>query len=139
MATISVPTTRQFQLSLVSTFTYEDCVGAAVVNLFGVQVGSKLTYINLTINTSFAGGTTHDADFGDVTDPDEYSATVVELDGTALAQPANPPALTGFVTTSAEPNVTLSPVSTGGDPTSGSADLYVSYIVKGRAHENYET
>jgi len=139
MSTISVPQTRQFALSVVSTFTYEDCVGAAAVALFGVQVGSKLTYINLTINTSFAGGTTHDADFGDATDPNEYSPTIVELDGTALAQPANPPALSGFVTTSAEPDILMTPTSTGGDPTSGSADLYATYIVKGRAHENYES
>jgi len=140
MSTISVPTTRQFPLSVVSTFTYEDCVGAAAVALFGMQVGSMITQLNLVITTSFAGGSTHDADFGDATTADRYNGTIVELDGTALANPANPPTITGasFVTTSAEPSLLMTPTSTGGDPTSGAADLFATYIVKGRAHENYE-
>jgi hypothetical protein len=140
MSTISVPTTRQFPLSVVSTFTYEDVVGTTAVALFGMQVGSMITQLNLVITTSFAGGTTHDADFGDATTADRYNATIVELDGTALANPANPPTITGasFSTTSAEPSLLMTPTSTGGDPTSGAADLYATYIVKGRAHENYE-
>jgi len=141
MSTIRVPETRQFALAAVSTFTYEDCVGATAVAILGLPVGSWITDLLLVINTSFAGGSTHDADFGDATTADRYNGTIVELDGTALVNPANPPtrAGAGFITTSAEPDLLMTPTSTGGDPTSGSADLYTKYVVKGRAHENYES
>jgi len=140
MSTITVPTTRQFPLSVVATFTYEDIATTVAVALFGLQVGSMITQLNLVINTSFDTGTTADCDFGDATTADRYNATIVELDGTALANPANPPTITGasFVTTSAEPSLLMTPTTTGDEPTAGSADLYATYIVKGRAHENYE-
>jgi len=137
MSTISVPDTRQYPIAAIATFTYEDMVGSTVVNLFKMQVGSIVISGFLNVNTTFAGGSTHDCDLGDATDPDEYSTTVIELDGTA-GIPANNVTPSGFVTTSAEPDFVLTPISTGGDPTSGSATVFITYLVTGRAHENYE-
>jgi len=137
MTALTVPTTRQWPLAAYVDFSFSDMVGSTAVELFAVPAGSILTYMSLYTTTAFAGGTTHDCDIGDITDPDEYSTTIIELDGTA-GLPTNKPTLSGYKTTTTEPKVLLTPISTGGDPTSGVGYVFATYIVVGRSNENYE-
>lgn len=132
-----LPDTRQFPVVAYLEFTYADVPGSAAINAVALQAGSIVTAIQLWVTTSFSGGTTHDLDIGDATDPDEYTPTISELDG-AAGLPANPPATTGFQTTISEPFITFTPVHTGGNPTAGAARFWVESICEGRAHENYE-
>ena len=118
-------------------FTYADVPGSTAINAAAVQPGSIITEMELWIVTTFAGGTTHDLDIGDATTADRYSSTVCELDGSA-GLPANQPAVTYYQTTLSEPNVTFTPVHTGGNPTSGAARFWFTSICEGRFHENYE-
>jgi hypothetical protein len=132
-----LPDTRQFPVVAYLEFTYADVAGSAAINAVAIQPGSIVTDIELWVTTSFSGGTTHDLDIGDATDPDEYTPTISELDG-AAGLPANAPTTTGFQTTLSEPNITFTPVHTGGDPTAGAARFWVQSICEGRFHENYE-
>lgn len=131
------PDTRQFPVVAYLEFTFADVPDAAAINAVALPVGSIVTAIELFVTTTFAGGTTHDLDIGDATDGDEYTPTVSELDG-AAGRPANPPVTTGFQTTLDEPDITFTPVHTGGNPTSGAARFWVEYITEGRFHENFE-
>ena len=138
MAALTPPDTRSYPLVAFVDITFDDLVGAAVVNLLAVPVGSIFIAMSINVTTSFAGGTTHDCDIGDATDPDEYSTTVIELDGSAGLPTNNCTVGTRFLTTSSEPNLVFTPISTGGDPTSGAAYLYAEYINNAKADENYE-
>ena len=131
------PDVRQFPCVAYLEFTYADVPGSAAIAAVAVPVGSIVTAIQLWITTSFSGGTTHDLDIGDATDPDEYTPTISELDG-AAGLPANAPTTTGFQTTLSEPDINFTPVHTGGNPTAGAARFWVEYITEGRAHENFE-
>lgn len=131
------PDVRQFPVVAYLEFTYADVPGSAAIAAVALQVGSIVTGIELFVTTSFSGGTTHDLDIGDATDPDEYTPTISELDG-AAGRPANPPATTGFQTTLSEPDINFTPVHTGGNPTAGAARFWVESICEGRAHENFE-
>jgi hypothetical protein len=137
MAVLTPPQTRSYPLVGFVNITFEDIVGAAAVSLMAVPVGSIFIAMSLNVTTAFAGGTTHDADFGDATDPNEYSTTIVELDGAAGLPANNCTVGTRFLTTASEPNLLITPTSTGGDPTSGAAYLYAEYIQNTKADENY--
>lgn len=131
------PDVRQYPVVAYLEFAFGDVPGSTAINAVALPAGSIVTAIELFVTTSFAGGSTHDLDIGDATDPDEYTPTVSELDGSA-GRPANPPVTTGFQTTLSEPNIAFTPVHTGGNPTSGAARFWVEYITESRAHENYE-
>lgn len=131
------PDTRQYPVVAYVEFTYADIPGSTAVAAIALPTKSIVTEIELYVQTSFAGGSTHDLDIGDATDDDEYTPTISELDGSA-GRPANAPVTTGFQTTLAEPDIELLPTHTGGNPTSGAARLIVEYVTEGRFHENFE-
>lgn len=128
---------RQFPVVAYVEFTYAEIpTTATAYTSIAVPVGSIFTLMKIFVSTAWAGGT-HDLDFGDATDADEYSETnIVELDGTA-GFPTNQPVLTGFQTTLSEPDLVLTPTHSTA-ATAGAARLYVEYITEGRFHENYE-
>jgi methenyltetrahydromethanopterin cyclohydrolase len=108
---------------------------AAEVPVLDLPQGATVVDIQLVVDTAFAGGTTHDLDIGDVTDPNRYTQTIAEIDAPGI--PANPPAVSGFETTAAEPQISVTPTHTGGSPTSGAARLIVGYLEAGRHDENF--
>jgi len=127
---------RQFPVVAYVEFTYAEIpTTATAYTSVAVPVGSIFTLMKIFITTAWAAGD-HDLDFGDATDADEYSGTIVELDGSA-GFPANQPVLSGFQTTLSEPDLVLTPTHSAG-ATAGAARLYVEYITEGRFHENYE-
>jgi len=138
MAALTPPDTRSYPLVAFVDITFSDMVGSTVVNLLAVPVGSIFIAMSLNVTTTFAGGTTHDCDIGDATDADEYSTTIIELDGSAGLPVNNATVTSRFLTTSSEPNLVFTPISTGGDPTSGVAYLYAEYIQNTKADENFE-
>lgn len=125
---------RQWPLVAEVDIAFGDIPGAAAVEVLELPQGSVITSIQLVVDTAFSGGTTHDLDIGDVTDPNRYSQTIVELDAAGI--PANPPAASLYETTDAEPKLTVTPTHTGGDPSAGAARLLVEYVVSGRHNEN---
>lgn len=125
---------RQWPLSAQVDIAFGDIPGAAEVEVLDLPQGAVITDIQVVVDTAFAGGTTHDLDIGDASEPTRYSATIVEIDAAGI--PANPPAPTYFETTGAEPKLTVTPTHTGGDPTSGALRLLVQYVVAGRHNEN---
>ncbi len=126
---------RQYSLSAYINLDFEDIPGSALVNVAEIPQGSVITFIELFVETTFAGGTTHDLEIGDDVDIDRYTPTISELDGSA-GRPANVPVADGHKTVIGEENLTVTPVSTGGNPTSGAARLLVEYITDGRHNEN---
>lgn len=125
---------RQYALTAYVEFDFEDIPGAVVVNLAEIPQGSVLTSGYVFVETAFAGGSTHDAEFGDETDDDRYSGTIVELD--AGGRPTNDFTVDDSKTASADRHITITPVHTGGDPTSGAARLLIDYVTDGRHNEN---
>jgi len=126
---------RQKGLVAIVDIAFGDIAGATEVPVLDLPQGATVTGITLVVDTAFAGGTTHDLDIGDVTDPNRYTQTISEIDAAGI--PANPPAISGYETTSAEPQISVTPTHTGGDPTSGAARLIVEYVEAGRHDENY--
>lgn len=125
---------RQYPLVAVVDIVFGDIPGSALVNVLELPQNAVVTKIDLVVDTAFAGGTTHDLDIGDDVDPNRYTQTISEID--AAGVPTNPPAADFYQTTDAEPNITVTPTHTGGDPTSGAARLIVEYIIDGRHNEN---
>lgn len=128
------PDTRQYVLQAVSVIAFGDIPGSAAVEVVELPQNAVVTSIVLFVDTAFAGGTTHDLDIGDETDPNRYTQTISEIDAGGI--PTNPPAVDYSQTAAADVNITVTPTHTGGDPTSGSARLIVQYYVDGRANEN---
>lgn len=128
------PDARQYALVAESVIAFGDIPGSSAVEVLELPQGSVIVDIQLVVDTAFSGGTTHDLDIGDDVDPNRYSQTIVEIDAAGI--PTNPPAADLSKTTSAEPNVTVTPTHTGGDPTAGSARLIVTYLTDGRHNEN---
>lgn len=125
---------RQYPLLASVDIVFGDIPGSTLVNVLQLPQNSVVTKIDLVVDTAFAGGTTHDLDIGDDVDPNRYSQTICEIDAAGI--PANPPAADLSQTTDAEPNITVTPTHTGGDPTSGAARLLVEYVIDGRHNEN---
>ena len=126
---------RQKVCYAVVDIAFGDIPGATEVPVLDLPQGSTVVDITLVVDTAFAGGTTHDLDIGDVTDPNRYTQTISEIDAAGL--PANPPAISGFETSSSEPQISVTPTHTGGDPTSGAARLIVGYVNADRHDENF--
>lgn len=128
---------RQYPLVAVVDIDFSDIVTTAVlVNVLELPQNAVVTDINFVVDVSFAGGTTHDLDIGDDVDPNRYSQTIVEIDGTAGVPPTNEPRPDFYQTTDAEPNITVTPTHTGAALTSGSGRLIVEYVIAGRHNEN---
>ena len=127
---------RQKVCTAIVDIAFGDIATTAVeVPVLDLPVGSTVVDITLVVDTAFAGGTTHDLDIGDASDPNRYTAAISEID--AVGIPANPPAITGFETTDSEPQISVTPTHTGGSPTSGAARLIVGYVEAGRHDENF--
>ncbi len=124
---------RQYPLQTSVDIAFGDVPGAAEVAVLDLPPNAVVTNLIFAVDTSFSGGTTHDLDIGDASDPNRYGR--VELDG-AAGLSATQPVITGFKTTDSEPQITVSPVHVGGDPTAGAARLIVEYIIEGRHNEN---
>lgn len=125
---------RQYPLRAQVDIAFGDIPGSAAVSVLELPEGSVVTNIQLIVDTAFSGGTTHDLDIGDASDPNRYTATITEIDAAGI--PANPPAVTLFETTLSEPEITVTPTHTGGDPTAGALRLLVEYVIAGRQNEN---
>jgi len=140
MSVKTIPDTRQWPLAFYAPFSYEDALGVAdaAMVLAAVPAASIFTFLQVTTTVAFAsGGGTHDLNLGDATDVDEYSGTAIELDGTAGA-PANNAVLSGFLTTSDEPNLLGTFIDGTGVATSGAGYVVGAYITTTRSTENYE-
>lgn len=128
---------RQWVLSAEITVSYDDDFGAAVdngvvQNLVRLPVGARVVGGEIVVETAWDNGTAATIDIGDVTDPDRYTASPVNLAAagrTALT-------LTGFKTTTTERDVDATPVFTGTDATQGQAYIRIEYVIEGKANEN---
>jgi hypothetical protein len=128
---------RQWVLSAEITVNWDDDFGAAadsgvVQNLVRLPVGARVVGGEIVVETVWDNGTAATIDIGDVTDPDRYTATPVDL--TAAGRTAL--TLTGFKTTTSERDVDADPVFTGTDATQGSAYIRVEYVIEDKANEN---
>jgi len=125
---------RQYPLSAQVDIVFGDIPGSAAVPVLDLPQGATIVEMVLYVDTAFSGGTTHDLDIGDASDPNRYTPTISEIDATGI--PTNAPVVNYFVTTGSEPQLTVTPTHTGGDPTAGAARLLVRYVVEGRHNEN---
>ncbi|KKM76914.1 hypothetical protein LCGC14_1375370 [marine sediment metagenome] len=129
---------RQYPLAVFIDVVFGDIpVHATAYALCAIPQGSVVTYISAYVVTVFADNGTFDANIGDVTDPNEYTdTTAMELD--ALAIPSNLPTISGFKTTSSEPNITLTTIfgTTTDTPSAGAVRILLSYVTSGRNNEN---
>ena len=137
---MSIPNVaRQYPLSVWINLQFGDVpLHATAYTICEIPQGSVITRFAAYMIVAFAGTGTYDADFGDVTDPNRYTATATEIDDAADTIPTNAPAVTGYKTTASEPNFTT-PVtqgSTGNPPTAGDLQLTLDYITSGRNNEN---
>ena len=126
---------RQYSLSAFITFDFEDIPGAVVIVLAKIPTGSVITSGLVFVEIDFAGGTTHDCDIGDNDNDDRYSPTIIELDGGA-GIPSNTFTVDESKTAIDDEDLTLTPIHTGGDPTSGVARCVIEYVTDGRGNEN---
>lgn len=124
---------RQYPLQTSIDIAFGDVLGATETPVLDLPPNAVITGFLFVVDTSFSGGTTHDLDIGDASDPNRYGR--VELDGSA-GPSATQPVPSGFKTTNSEPQLSVSPVHVGGDPTAGAARLIVEYIIEGRHNEN---
>lgn len=139
MAVKIIPDARQWPLAAYAPFSYEDALGAddAEITLFAVPLGTIFTQIVLYTTTLFGASGDQDCDIGDDTTVDRYSGTQIELDGTA-GLPVNNAVVSGFTTTSAEPNLLLTFVDGTTVATAGVGYVFAQYIDTSRANENFE-
>ncbi len=129
------PDGRQYLLQAVSVIDFSDIIETAVaVEVLELPQNSVITGIVLFVDTAFSGGTTHDLDIGDNTDPNRYTQTISEIDAGGI--PTNPPAVDYYQTVQADVNITVTPTHTGAALSAGSARLIVQYYVAGRHNEN---
>ena len=138
MAAIQKDQNRQWPLSLEKTFNFDDDFGddsaaqtAVVVELARLPVGARVVGGEIVVEEVWDNGTAATVDIGDVTDPDRYTASPVDL--TALGRTAL--TLDGFKTTEVERDVDLTPVFTGANGTQGSAYVRIQYVIENKANE----
>lgn len=127
---------RQWVLSAEKTVLYTDDFGAAadnavVQNLFRLPVGARVVGGEVVVEVAWDNGTTGSVDIGDVTDPNRYTATPVDLTATGRTALT----LTGFKTTEAERDVDVDPNFVGTDATQGQAYIRIEYVIEGKANE----
>jgi hypothetical protein len=138
MAAIQKDQNRQWPLSLEKTFNHDDDFGddsaaqtAVVVELARLPVGARVVGGEIVVEEAWDNGTTATVDIGDVTDPDRYTASPVNL--TALGRTAL--TLDGFKTTEVERDVDLTPVFAGANGTQGRAYVRIEYVIENKANE----
>ena len=138
MAAIQKDQNRQWPLSLEKTFNFDDDFGddsvaqtAVAVEVARLPVGARVTAGEIVVEEAWDNGTTATVDIGDVTDPDRYTSSPVDL--TALGRTAL--VLSGFKTTEVERDVDLDPVFAGSNGTQGKAYLRIEYVIEGKANE----
>ncbi len=137
---MSIPNlARQYPLSVFIDVVYGDVpTHATEYSLCEVPLGSVVTRISMFVATVFAGDTTsEDGDIGDTTLTTRYTdSTPAEFDISGI--PSNLPSVTGFKTTSSEPNITLKMTygTTTASPNAGAVRILIDYITSGRNNEN---
>lgn len=119
---------RQWPLVAIQSFDYTELENGAAVAAVKVPGGSRVIGGFVQVLTAF-DGTTPTLDVGDGTDPDRYTASVVDL--TAAGRTAL--TLDG-VAYSTPDYVDLSFVVTG-TPTQGEGLLVVEYVMDSRSNE----
>jgi hypothetical protein len=136
---MSIPqVARQYPLSVFVELVFGDIpVHATEYSLCEIPLGSVVTRISAYVVTAFADNGTFDADVGDTTLTTRYSdSTPMEIDATGI--PTNLPSVTGYKTTSAEPNIVFTPTfgTTTDTPSVGAMRILIDYITSGRNNEN---
>ena len=116
MAAIQKDQNRQWPLSLELTFNYDDDFGddsaaqtTVVVEVARLPVNARVTGGEIVVETAWDNGTTATVDIGDVTDPDRYTASPVDLTSTGRTALT----LTGFKHTEVERDINFDPVFAG--------------------------
>lgn len=130
---------RQYPLTAFIDVVFGDVPDHATeYSLCEVPLGSIVTRISMFVVTAFAGSsTTEDGDIGDTTLTTRYTdGTPAEFDATGI--PSNLPSVTGFKTTSSEPNITLKMTygTTTASPNAGAVRILIDYVTSGRNNEN---
>ncbi len=136
---MSIPVVaRQYPISVFIDVVFGDIpTHATAYKLCEIPQGSVITVLSVYIVTAFADTGDMDADFGSDDDPDEYSATIVEIDEGAAQFPTNNCVLSGQKTTSADPDLLLTPTfgTTSDTPDAGALRLTLEYVTSGRSNE----
>lgn len=120
---------RQEVIAAHVDFTYADIpTTATAYAALGLPTNAVIVGGDLVVTTAWNTGTTATLAIGDVTTANRYGATI---DLKTAARTAL--TLTGFVTTTTQKDVNVTPALSGTAATAGAARLTVLYIVKGRA------
>ncbi len=127
---------RQYTLSAERTITFADGLAIAVVDdavqdVFKLPTGARIVGGEVVVETAWNMGTTGVIDVGDVTDPNRYSSTAVNLQATGRTALT----LDGFKTTETEKKVNVTPALVGTTATQGQAYIRIEYVIEDRAHE----
>jgi len=135
---MSIPNVaRQYPLSVFLDIDFNDIVvHATAYTLCELPQGSVIIRGAVYVVTAFVDNGVFDTNFGDVTDPNRYSQTIVEIDATG--SPTNDFTPDGYKTTASEPALTTTAVfgTTTDTPSAGAFRLVFEYVTSGRNNEN---
>jgi hypothetical protein len=129
---------RQWVLSAEIPFSFDDDFGedtaadtAVVQSVVRMPTNARVVGGEIVVETVWNNGTTATVDIGDVTDPDRYTASPVDL--TAAGRTAL--TLDGFKTTETERDIDFTPVFAGSNASQGQGYLRVQYVIEDRENE----
>lgn len=125
------PLSAEVVIGFADGLTVAQAIGTGIQDLLKLPVNSRVIGGEIVVEEVWDSGTSAVVDIGDVTDPDRYTATPVDL--TALGRTAL--TLSGFKTSETERTVDIDPVLVGTDATQGRAYIRVQYVVENKAHE----
>lgn len=126
---ITKNTARQEVIAAYVDFTFADApTTATIYDALNLPTNAVVVGGDLVVTTAWDTGTTATIDVGDVTSGNRY-ANDVNLKAAARTALT----LTGFVTTTTQPVINVTPTLSGTAATAGAARLTVLYVVKGRA------
>lgn len=123
---------RQYELTAVQEFTFEDLVSGEALEMVALPANAIVTGGELFLSTLFNSVTSDTILIGDAADPDRYAAGI---DGKATARTALTPTGAKYATSD---DVTLTWTGVGAAPTQGKGLLVVRYIRPGRSQEVME-
>lgn len=123
---------RQKGLVAIVDFTQAELPTGVAVPVLDLPQGAIVRAVSVVIDTAFDSVTSDTIDIGDASLATRYDTAI---DGQALGQQDGTP--TGFATTSAEPQITLTNTQVGGEGSAGAGRLIVEYIETGRHDENF--
>ena len=128
---------RQRKLTAIVDIVPADLPNGSPVVALDLPQGSVVTDLVLIVDALFNDTGAATLDIGDNTDPDRYTASPINIDttGGALGIQSGV-AVTGFETTSAEPQIWLTAAGNF-DATAGALRLLVEYVEVGRHDENF--